>query len=242
MGRRLTKYPKYPVHELFHTFQGEGVHAGKQAFFIRLYGCPVKCPWCDSAGTWHPSWVPKDVARMEAQDLLHAAQDAGAGRVVITGGEPAVFDLEPLTCKMMANGIQVHVETSGAFEMPWAAATNWITVSPKKWKLPHPSVYGVANEFKLIIETPADIPFYLELLRNNRITPELWTSPPIWLHPEWSQRNNSDVLKAIVNVVKMNPMGTLRAGWQVHKLYQADSLDNRSRPLVPLGGDPSKGY
>ena len=53
----------YPVNETFLSWQGEGVHLGRKAFFIRLQGCPVKCAWCDSASTWHPQFVPKQVRK-----------------------------------------------------------------------------------------------------------------------------------------------------------------------------------
>jgi hypothetical protein len=96
----------------------------------------------------------------------------------------------------------------------------------------------LANEFKLIIETPEDVPFYCDMLRKLGL-PEPF-QPPVWLHPEWSHRNDKTVLNAIVEVVKLNP-GNLRAGWQLHKLYNVDQQDARTRPLVPLGGDPKRG-
>ena len=65
-----------PIHERFFTWQGEGVHTGRSAYFIRLQGCPVKCPWCDSAGTWHPDWVPKDVEKISPKTL---AEDVASG-------------------------------------------------------------------------------------------------------------------------------------------------------------------
>ena len=67
-----------------------------------------------------------------------------------------------------------------------------------------------------------------------------WFAPSVWLHPEWSQRANPAVLKAITDHIKAVG-GAFRAGWQVHKPYSADALDVRARPPVPLGGDPAKG-
>ena len=54
-----------PIHEVFYAFQGEGVHMGKSAFFIRTFGCPLHCPWCDSAGTWHKDFIPKQIDKID---------------------------------------------------------------------------------------------------------------------------------------------------------------------------------
>jgi 7-carboxy-7-deazaguanine synthase len=225
----------YPVHEMFHTFQGEGVHMGRAAFFVRLFGCPVHCPFCDSAGTWHKDWVPKDVERMGPCQIAAEAAGSGAPLVVVTGGEPAVHDLTPLVIELVGKGLKVHLETSGGF--PIKGGFDWVTLSPKKWKPPLMANVRRADEFKLIIETPDDIGFYLDLLRSDGSL----GLRPIWLHPEWSHRDDKEVLDAISEKVKRG-QGILRAGWQLHKLYKTDALDPRSRPLVPLGGVKEKGY
>jgi len=68
-----------------------------------------------------------------------------------------------------------------------------------------------------------------------------WLAKSVWLHPEWSRRADSSILKAITDFVKANGV-PYRAGWQVHKPYMADSLDARARPPAPLGGDPGLGF
>ncbi len=228
----------YPIHEMFHTFQGEGVHMGKAAFFVRTFGCPVHCPWCDSAGTWHPEWTPKDVEKLTAEQIAVEAAGSGAPIVVVTGGEPTIFDLTPLVVALVVRNLKVHLETSGGFTI--RGGFDWITLSPKKWKPPLEESIAKVDEFKLIIEEPNDIPFYLNMLRDLGSP---WESDkrPVWLHPEWSQRDNKEVLNAISEVAKRGN-GVLRAGWQLHKCYSVDSKDPRSRPLVPLGGVKEKGY
>lgn len=230
----------YPVHECFHTFQGEGVHTGRRAFFIRLFGCPVHCPWCDSAGTWHPEYIPKadDLQRMTVEDLVNLALGAEAPIVVITGGEPAIHNLEPLCRGLHARGFRVHLETSGAFAIH--GLFHWITLSPKKWKLPLTDNVLQASEFKIIVETPEDIQFYHQKLQELGLS-TFWEKRPIWLHPEWSQRDNTAVLGAISNAIKKSTTENFRAGWQLHKLYKVDLADSRSRPPVPLGGNPQLG-
>lgn len=227
--------PTLPVHEVFHTFQGEGVHMGKRAFFIRLFGCPLHCPWCDSAGTWHPDYVPKQVNRLTAEQLAVMAQESGAGIVVITGGEPAIHDLNELTLLLRLNGLRVHLETSGSFHLK--GSFDWITVSPKHSKNALPSVMEVASEFKLIIEKAEDIAHWVKFIEPYRNA-----DAQVWLHPEWSQRANPQVLNPITAFVTSFGNGVFRAGYQMHKLYRADALDNRSAPLAPLGGNPDKGF
>jgi 7-carboxy-7-deazaguanine synthase len=101
----------YPVNETFLSWQGEGVHLGRKAFFIRLQGCPVKCTWCDSASTWHPQFVPKDLRRASAADLAAEAVAARPEFVVLTGGEPCIHDLAPLVEALRSVGLPAHLET-----------------------------------------------------------------------------------------------------------------------------------
>ncbi len=224
---------KYPLHECFYTFQGEGSAMGMPAFFIRLFGCPVKCNFCDSAGTWHPDYVPKHVERKTAEELTQMAIESGAKLIVITGGEPTIFDLEPLVAALQDEGKEVHLETSGAFEIK--GDFDWIMLSPKRAQSPLVQSVELADEFKLIIEAPEDILFLTRLLLSAK------GPQTIWLHPEWSKREDPLVLAAIVNAVKTGH-GLYRAGWQIHKLYNVDRFDSRSQPLVPLGGNPNKGF
>ena len=154
-----------PIHEQFYTFQGEGAHAGRAAYFIRTFGCPVHCPWCDSAGTWHPDYIPKHIDRLEPAALAAEVADTRAEFTVITGGEPAIHDLSALTAALHAVGQQTHLETSGAF--PIRGAFDWITLSPKRWKLPLADNVARANEYKLIIDRPEAIAEYVDALTER---------------------------------------------------------------------------
>jgi 7-carboxy-7-deazaguanine synthase len=223
-----------PIHERFHAFQGEGVHMGRSAFFIRTFGCPLHCSWCDSAGTWHPEWRPKDILRMEPWALVDEAFKSMAEFVVVTGGEPAVHDLNELTGMLRIRGIPSHLETSGA--IPIKGKFDWVTCSPKDSMPALEEVMRMANEFKLIISKPSDIKRWVDFIHPFR-----QVGAQVWLHPEWSCRNDSDILRAIAQVVT-TPHTNLRAGYQLHKLYRCDALDNRSAKPAPLGGKPNLGY
>lgn len=221
----------FPIHEQFYTFQGEGCHAGRAAYFIRTFGCPVHCPWCDSAGTWHPDYIPEKVERISTEDLVNAVKQTNAEFVVITGGEPTIHNLAPLVDALHAIGKPVHLETSGAF--PIKGAFDWITLSPKRWKRPLEENYEKTNEFKIIVDSLDATKEYSDLIGE--------TTKPIWLHPEWSKHDDAAILNHITDWIKTEG-APFRAGWQMHKNYAADLQDKRSAPPAPLGGDPSKGY
>ena len=222
-----------PVYETFHTWQGEGAHVGRAAFFIRTFGCPVHCPWCDSAGTWHPDYVPATIEGPTLATLVAAAQASGAGFVVVTGGEPTVHDLAPLTTALRAVDLPAHLETAGT--EPIRGDFAWVTVSPKWNRLPLPENLARADELKIIVEDATSIPrWWAEIREHVR-------ARHIWLHPEWSQHANPAVLTAISAWVKQHG-DPFRAGYQLHRLYRVDDLVPRSRPPIPLGGDPARGY
>lgn len=137
---------QYPINEMFQTLQGEGFYTGVPAIFIRLQGCPVGCSWCDTKHTWDKlanretslgdilvktvesdAWGNADAAAL--MDTIRQ-QRWTARHVVITGGEPSIYDLTPLTTALEAAGFSCQIETSGTHEVRCSART-WVTVSPK---------------------------------------------------------------------------------------------------------------
>lgn len=137
---------QYPINEMFQTLQGEGFYTGVPAIFIRLQGCPVGCSWCDTKHTWEKrsrqqrplgdimvKTVESDTwAMVKARELLLIIQQQHwtAQHVVITGGEPSLYDLIPLTRTLEASGYRCQIETSGTHEVHCTPDT-WVTVSPK---------------------------------------------------------------------------------------------------------------
>ena len=218
-----------PVYETFYTWQGEGCHMGKPAFFIRLFGCPVHCPWCDSAGTWHPDHIPSHIEKRSVETLVTEAKQHAPGIVVITGGEPCIHNFTHLTDHLRAADIRVHLETSGAF--PIQGTFDWITLSPKVWKKPLAECLKIAHEFKVIVDSESAINIW-----ENEIS-QYWAGKPVWLHPEWSLSKNAKILALINSRVKESVYG-YRAGYQLHKLYQVDEEDSRSQPTINLTGRP----
>lgn len=199
---------EYAVFEVFHSFQGEGEFLGRSAFFIRLFGCPIHCPWCDSAGTWKHDEAAK-VERISAESLAEKATGTKPDCVVITGGEPTIHDLNPLCDALHARGLRVHLETCGAF--PIRGNVDWVTLSPKRQKLPLAENWARADEIKIIVDAPDALEEWAGKIGEN-------TASSIWLHPEWSRSRDPEILEKIAAwICKYG--APYRAGWQLHKLF-----------------------
>ena len=187
--------------ESFYSLQGEGYHTGKPAYFIRFAGCDVGCVWCDVKDSWNEAAHPK----VGLNDLLQAVLNSGTENVVITGGEPAMYDLTLLTSELKQHDINVWLETSGAYEIK--GTFDWICVSPKKFKKPLVSALAMANELKVVVFNKTDIKWAQEnaLHTNNSCK---W-----YLQPEWSKATTMNPL--IINHLKENKRWQLSL--QTHK-------------------------
>jgi len=187
--------------EHFETIQGEGFHAGRAALFIRLGGCDVGCHWCDVKESWDQSAMPSFTAR----ELAESAARSYADIVVVTGGEPAMHNLEALCDELKAIGKELHIETSGAYDL--TGSWDWVTLSPKKFKAPKNTVLTLADELKAVVFNQSDFAF-AESFRS-----ELKTECKLYLQPEWSKR--ASMSQAIIQYVKQHPIW--RISIQSHK-------------------------
>lgn len=167
-----------PVMEHFYTIQGEGFHAGKAAYFIRLGGCDVGCHWCDVKESWNPDLHPL----MNAEEIAETAAKY-CKTIVLTGGEPLMWNLNVLTGKLKELGCTIHIETSGAY--PMSGHLDWITLSPKKTGLPLADIYKEASELKVIIFNQHDFKFAQE--QGAKVS----ESCELYLQSEWSKRDEN---------------------------------------------------
>lgn len=190
-----------PVMESFLTVQGEGYHTGRAAYFVRLGGCDVGCVWCDVKESWdaaaHPQLAISEIAAHAAQQGVHI--------VVITGGEPLMYELKELTAALKHAGLKTHIETSGAH--PISGDWDWICFSPKKFKAPLAEFYEQAHELKIIIYNKSD--FEWAERHAARCVPGV----QLFLQPEWSKKDV--MMPLIVEYVKKNPKW--RISLQTHK-------------------------
>jgi 7-carboxy-7-deazaguanine synthase len=190
-----------PVMEAFYTLQGEGAHAGKAAYFIRLGGCDVGCVWCDVKESWDAAKHPQQtVAQIVATAASYPARLA-----VITGGEPLMHDLQALTAALHRAGFQINIETSGS--SPLSGQVNWICLSPKKFKEPLPSVAPLAHELKVVVFHKSDFAW------AEKYAAMVSPSCQLFLQPEWDKRNEMTPL--IVSYIQQHPQWQLSL--QTHK-------------------------
>jgi organic radical activating enzyme len=200
----LSNIPSYPVMELFYSLQGEGYHQGKAAFFIRLAGCDVGCVWCDVKDSWDASKHPV----LSVEDIVAAAAAHPSRIAIVTGGEPLLHQLDPLTTALRAAGFQTHIETSGS--SPMSGSWDWICLSPKKFKAPLPESVKAADELKVVVFNKSDFDW------ANSFVNDVNTDCKKYLQPEWEKSDAMTPL--VIEYIKSNPSWELSA--QLHKYIQ----------------------
>lgn len=198
----------YPINEIFTTIQGEATYTGTPSVFIRLQGCDVGCSWCDTKHTWE---LDRD-EKIDFINLLTKTEDKNnwahastrqiiefiqanypqIKHIVITGGEPAIYDLRPLCEDLEALGKNIQIETSGTEPLRISANT-WVSLSPKIDMPGGKTVLGScvmrANEIKMPIGKMADIQKLKVFLVDNQVMKKV----AIWLQP-LSQSNSATKL------------------------------------------------
>lgn len=190
-----------PLMEEFYTIQGEGFHTGKAAYFIRLGGCDVGCHWCDVKESWDANLHPLTTA----DQIIENAKKYPAKTVVITGGEPLIYNSDYLTKGLHKAGIQTFIETSGAY--PLSGEWDWICLSPKKFKAPRKDVLEAAGELKVIVFNKSDFEWAEE--HSKLVNSDC----KLYLQPEWSKY--AEMTPLIIDHVKDNPKWNISL--QTHK-------------------------
>lgn len=213
-----------PVVEKFHSLQGEGFHSGRSAFFIRLAGCEVGCPWCDTKQSWDKDIHPEISIESLLIDINHA-RDNGASFIVITGGEPLQHNLNSLCYEIKqrsqinkGKSIKIHIETSGVNEI--TGVYDWITLSPKRHKPPKEYFLKNFNELKIVISDEKDIEFAKRIRKKilelegekSNMSPKKLIEKNYYIQPAWKNKNGFNLA---INFVKNNPNWTLSL--QTHK-------------------------
>ncbi len=197
----ITEEVSLPVMEAFYTLQGEGVHSGRAAYFIRLGGCDVGCHWCDVKDSWDAASHPK----VGIHQIVKGALQYPGRLAVITGGEPLMYDLGDLTAELKSFGFQTNIETSGVY--PLSGNWDWICFSPKKFKDPHHGIYARADELKVIIFNKSDFEF------AEYHAGKVSDSCHMILQLEWGRR--AQMMDQVIDFIKENPRW--RMSLQTHK-------------------------
>lgn len=190
-----------PLMEEFYTIQGEGYNTGKAAYFIRIGGCDVGCHWCDVKESWDANIHPLT----PIDKIINNVLEWKAQSVVVTGGEPLIYNLGALTKELKAKNIDTFIETSGAYKL--SGDWDWICLSPKKTMTPLADVYEKAHELKVIIFNQHDFKWAEE--QAAKVGKNCY----LYLQPEWSK--HAELLPQIIEYVKSNPKWMISL--QTHK-------------------------
>lgn len=189
-----------PLMETFTTIQGEGFHSGKSAHFLRIGGCDIGCHWCDIKESWNSSLYPL----VKVEKILESINSL-TDLVIISGGEPLIWNMAHLTGALKKINKKVHLETSGAYEL--SGHWDWICLSPKKNKPPIPALFKKANELKVIVYNKDDLTFAKQ---NAKYVEK---DCILFLQPEWSKKEK--VMPMISKFMLENP--NWRLSIQTHK-------------------------
>lgn len=200
MNDLLIQGIKLPIMEDFYTLQGEGFHSGTASYFIRIGGCDVGCHWCDVKESWDAKKHPvTDVKELVERVITYSKT------IVLTGGEPLMWNLNYLTDLLKQNNCTIHIETSGAY--PISGTLDWICLSPKKNMLPNEEIYPLANELKVIIYNLNDFIF------AEQQAEKVSKNCKLFLQAEWSRKD--DMNPKIIDYVMKNPKWKISI--QTHK-------------------------
>ncbi len=188
------------INEIFYSLQGEGFYTGTPSLFVRLSGCNLKCPFCD---TDHLPYT-----EMTEHEIIEEAAKCPAKHVVITGGEPSLQLTESLVDGLHGVGKYVAVETNGTHELP--QNVDWVTLSPKDRFVKTRSasiVLSRFNEIKVVF-TERGIPSeYTEIQADHH-----------FLQPcdIGEESRNAEILRSAIAYCLEHPIW--RLSLQTHKL------------------------
>ena len=196
----LEKGKVLPLMEAFYSIQGEGFHKGKASYFIRIGGCDVGCHWCDVKESWDAQAHPLISTTNIVRNALKYSE-----MVVVTGGEPLMWDMTILTKELKENNKKIHIETSGAYEL--TGNWDWICLSPKKQMKPLDKIYKKVDELKVIIYNNDDFKFAEDQAKKISSKAHLFLQPEL--------ENREKMMPIMVDYIKKNPKWKISL--QTHK-------------------------
>ena len=191
MNSELEEGTVLPLMEAFYTIQGEGFYTGSSAYFLRIGGCDVGCHWCDVKESWDVERHPTT----KVEEMISSILEYPCDTVVVTGGEPLMWDMSYLTQSLKIKGLKTHLETSGSHKL--TGEWDWICLSPKKFQKPLETIKPIADELKIIVKNKSDFK-WAEQQRSG-----VSKKCKLYLQPEWSNKEN--MIPLIIDYVMLNP-------------------------------------
>lgn len=195
----------YPIVEIFHSVQGEAFHTGVPHVFIRFGNCNLRCEWCDT------DFLQFEEMSLEA--IVDQVVSFDCDRVIFTGGEPAMQDLDTIGSALKEHGIHLSIETNGTIEIP--KIIDWICVSPKDQLYPNVSIRQRSGDELKVVYCGQDLAMYDELKSGF----DHHFLQPCYLENESVERNGRN-FAVVEDIVKQNP--EWRLSLQTHKWMGVD--------------------
>ena len=193
-----------PLMEEFYSIQGEGYYTGNSAYFLRIGGCDVGCHWCDVKESWNEKLHPPT----KVLDMILNILNFPTETVVVTGGEPLMWNMNFLTKSLKEKGLRTHLETSGSYKL--SGDWDWICLSPKKFQKPLSTINPMVDELKIIVQNKSDFKWAED--QRTGVSDRC----KLYLQPEWS--NKKEMIPLIIDYVMQNPKWQISL--QTHKYLQ----------------------
>lgn len=207
--KNFTYKKELKINEIFYSIQGEGYHTGKPAVFIRFSNCNLRCDFCDTEF--------KSGKIMTVTEIISKVKKYSTDiMIILTGGEPTLYNLYTLTYELRELGFYTTIETNGI--RPIKGNFDWVTVSPKKgW---FDEIYTVRmNEVKYIVENGTELPNtdWIDYCEHYWISPMNWSAMTTInsIGKKSCNKINKDNIKYCVDMVKSFPKWKLNI--QMHK-------------------------
>lgn len=196
---------KYPIVEIFYSIQGEGFHMGKPHVFVRFGNCNLRCEWCDTNFL--------DYEELYLKDIVQKILSFRCNRVVFTGGEPCLQDLDTIGNELKKYDVNLSVETNGTIAVP--EIIDWICVSPKDQLYPNSIIKQRFGDELKIVYCGQDLKMYDELKHGFD---HIFLQPCYFENEsvEWNGKNFVET----ENIVKIN--NEWRLSLQTHKWLGVD--------------------
>ena len=197
--------------EAFVSVQGEGAFIGVPALFVRLAGCNLKCPWCDTKESWSEGCPEID----PVQFMVNIKQQFDLKNVrcaVVTGGEPTIHsDIKRLIEVLKGAGLRVHLETNGTCEYLRDLNADWVACSPKPGRCYMYFPEGV-DELKYVVTEEFNAAIAIPESTRTRFAGKIWLQPCDY----GKIAQNREMMEKAVKIALGDPR--LRVGVQLHKL------------------------
>lgn len=208
----------YKVNEIFVSIDGEGIRTGLPTVFIRLYGCNLKCSYCDT----RYSCENREYKLMSLMDILEKVLSYGVPRVTLTGGEPLIHEgVKDLINSLVANDIEVNIETNGAVDLNdfWEYKHNSKVIFTMDYKCASSGMEDKMKLLNLYLLQPKDVikfvvSNYNELEKMEYILEETGCKAQPYVSPVFGAIEPKELVEYVLD----NKLNNVKVQVQLHKI------------------------